>query len=131
MNKVILSGRLTRDPEARYTQSGKAISRMGIAVDRPYAKGNEGQPNVDFFNMTAWDKQAEFCNRYLKKGSAVIVEGRIQNNNYEDKNGVKHYSVEIQLDRVEFAGSKSKDSEVSGEPEPPIDDNGEDVEVPF
>ncbi len=108
MNKVILSGNLTRDPEVRYTQSGTAYAKMGIAVNRPYSsKNTEGQTTVDFFNMTSWGKTAEFCQRYLKKGSSVIVEGRIENNNYEDKNGVKHYSVDIHVDNIEFAGRKS------------------------
>lgn len=139
MNKVILSGNLTRDPEVRYTQSGKALAKLGIAVNRPYSSGGEGNaPTVDFFNMTAWDKQAEFCGRYMKKGSSVIVEGRIQNNNYDDKNGVKHYSVDIQIDRIEFAGKKSEGGggNYAGggrndEPEQPFSDNSEDVDVPF
>ncbi|MBO4400623.1 MAG: single-stranded DNA-binding protein [Selenomonadaceae bacterium] len=101
MNKVILSGNLTRDPEIRYTQSGKAMARMGIAVSRPFSKDQ-----TDFFTLVAWEKQAEFCGRYLKKGSGVIVEGRVENDNYEDKNGVKHYGVRIQIDRIEFSGSK-------------------------
>ena len=100
MNKVILSGNLTRDPEVRYTQSGKPMARMGIAVSRPFSKDQ-----TDFFTLVAWDKQAEFCGRYLKKGSSVIVEGRVENDNYEDKNGVKHYGTRIPIDRIEFAGS--------------------------
>ena len=141
MNKVFLSGNLTRDPEVRYTQSGKAYARMGIAVNRPYSsKNTEGQPTVDFFNMTSWSKQAEFCQRYLKKGSSVIVEGRIENNNYEDKNGVKHYDVAVNVERIEFAGKKSSDGESSGNGGGNYGnnsggsnyDNGtEDVDVPF
>lgn len=111
MNKVFLSGNLTKDPEVRYTQSGMAYARMGIAVNRQYSSKNntDGQPTVDFFNLTSWGKTAEFCGRYLKKGSSVIVEGRIQNDNYEDKNGVKHYSVNINVDNIEFAGRKGSD----------------------
>ena len=140
MNKVILSGNLTKDPEVRYTQSGMAYARMGIAVNRPYSsKNTEGQPTVDFFNMTSWSKQAEFCGRYLKKGSPVIVEGRIENNNYEDKNGVKHYDVSIHVDNIEFASSK-RGGESSGKGGGNYGnnsggsnyDNGtEDVDVPF
>ena len=107
MNKVILSGNLTKDPEVRYTQSGVAYARMGIAVSRPYSsKNNDGQPQTDFFNLVSWNKQAEFCGRYLKKGSRVLIEGRIQNDNYEGKDGVKHYNVNIVVDNIEFAGSK-------------------------
>jgi single-strand DNA-binding protein len=111
MNKVILSGNLTRDPEVRYTQSGMAYAKFGLAVTRPFSsKNNDGQPTTDFFNLTSWGKTAEFCGRYLKKGSRVLVEGRIQNDNYEDKNGVKHYSVNINVDTIEFAGGKREDS---------------------
>lgn len=105
MNKVILTGRLTRDPEIRYSQSGKAVARLGIAVNRAFSKDQ-----ADFFNMTAWDKQAEFCGRYMKKGTSVVVEGRVENDNYEDKNGVKHYGVRIQVERIEFGiGNKNQD----------------------
>lgn len=105
MNKVILTGRLTRDPEVRYSQSGKAVARLSIAVNRAFSKDQ-----ADFFNMTAWDKQAEFCGRYMKKGTSVVVEGRIENDNYEDKNGVKHYGVRIQVERIEFGvGNKNQD----------------------
>ena len=140
MNKVILSGNLTRDPEVRYSQSGTAYAKMGIAVNRPYtSKSTEGQPTVDFFNMTSWGKTAEFCGRYLKKGSSVIVEGRVENNNYEDKNGVKHYSVDIHVDNIEFAGRKTSSGEGGGgynsggesNTNSNYDDNTEDVDVPF
>ena len=103
MNKVFLSGNLTRDPEVRYTQSGKAFARMGIAVKRQFAKDA-----VDFFNLVAWEKTAEFCGKYFKKGSRVLVEGRLQTNSYE-KDGVKHSSTEVLIENVEFAGSKPQD----------------------
>jgi single-strand DNA-binding protein len=140
MNKVILSGNLTRDPEVRYTPSGTAYARMGIAVGRPYSsKNNEGQAQADFFNMTVWDKQAEFCGRYMKKGSSVIVEGRVENNNYEDKNGVKHYAVDIRVERIEFAGSNKRQNEGDSEGNYNVGkdsgtNNGvdtDDVDVPF
>ena len=102
MNKVFLSGNLTRDPEIRYTQSGKAYARMGIAVNRPYSK----EKVTDFFNLTAWDKTAEFCGRYLHKGSRVLVEGRLQTNSYENKDGVKVNAVDISIDNIEFADNK-------------------------
>lgn len=103
MNKVILTGRLTRDPEIRYTQSGKAVARMSLAVNRTFNKDQ-----ADFFTLVAWEKQAEFCGRYLKKGSSIVVEGRIENNNYE-KDGVKHYADQIVAERIEFGvGSKNQ-----------------------
>ena len=102
MNKVFLSGNLTRDPEVRYTQNGKAVARMGIAVKRPYSKENA----VDFFNMTAWDKTAEFCQRYLGKGSRVLVEGRLQTYNYEGKDGTTKSGVDVVVENIEFAGAR-------------------------
>ncbi len=106
MNKIFLSGNLTRDPEVRYSQAGKAYSRMGIAVNRPYSK----EKTVDFFNLTAWDKTAEFCGKYLRKGSRVLVEGRLQTSTYENKDGVKVNSFDIWVDNIEFADSKRADS---------------------
>ena len=107
MNKVFISGNLTRDPEVRYTQSGKAMARMGIAVNRRVSKATENnQPTVDFFNLTAWEKTAEFCGRYLKKGSSVIVDGRLQTYSYESQDGTKKSGVDIIVDTIEFAGSR-------------------------
>ncbi len=132
MNKVILSGNLTRDPEVRYMQSGKAMARLGLAVSRPFSKDQ-----TDFFTLIAWDKQAEFCGRYLKKGSGVIVEGRVENDNYEDKNGVKHYGTRIQIDRIEFSGSnRRQDGGGNSEPEDNFgggnnNDDDFDADVPF
>lgn len=107
MNKVFLSGNLTRDPEIRYTQAGKAYARMGIAVNRPFSKDKA----VDFFNLVAWDKTADFCGRYLTKGSRVLVEGRLQTSSYENKDGVKVNAVDVMVDNIEFAGSKRQDSD--------------------
>ena len=103
MNKVFLSGNLTRDPEVRYTQTGKAFTRMGLAVRRPYSKDKDA---VDFFNLTAWEKTAEFCGRYFMKGSRVLVEGRLQTSSYENKDGVKVNVVDVLIDNIEFADSK-------------------------
>lgn len=122
MNKVILSGNLTRDPELRVTASGKSFARMTIAVGRPFAKDK-----TDFFNLTVWERQAENCHTYLRKGSSVIVEGRIENDNYE-KDGTKYYSTNIHVERVEF-GANKKDS-ASNTP-PPDEDEGFDADVPF
>ena len=102
MNKVFLSGNLTRDPEVRYTQAGKPYARMGIAVNRPYSK----EKVTDFFNLTAWDKTAEFCGRYLVKGTRVLVEGRLQNYSYEGQDGTKRSGVDVIVENIEFADSK-------------------------
>lgn len=104
MNKVFLSGNLSRDPEVRYTQKGTAYARVGIAVNRPYSKDKEKA--TDFFTVVAWDKTAEFCGNYLKKGTRVVLEGRLQPNSYENKDGVKVNTIEIIADNFEFAGSK-------------------------
>ena len=106
MNKVFISGNLTRDPEIRYTNSGKAYAKMGIAVQRRSKNSETGQYDVDFLNLTAWEKTAEFCGRYLRKGSRVLVEGRIQTSNYEGKDGVKRTGFDIWIDNIEFAGGR-------------------------
>ena len=106
MNKVFLSGDLTRDPEIRYTNTGKAFTRMGIAINRRY----KDKESVDYFNLVAWEKTAEFCGRYLHKGSRVLVEGRLQTNSYENKDGVKVNAVDITVDNIEFADSKRSTS---------------------
>jgi single-strand DNA-binding protein len=101
MNQVVLIGRLTRDPELRFIpNSGTAVARFSIAVNREFKR--EGQPDADFFNIVVWGKSAENCANYLKKGRLVAVNGSLRNNNYEDKNGVKHYNVEINANRVQF-----------------------------
>ena len=106
MNKVFLTGNLTKDPDVRYTQSGKAVARMGIAVRRPYSKENA----VDFFNLQAWNKTAEFCQRYLGKGSRVLVEGSLQTYSYEGKDGTTKNGVDIVVENIEFAGGKRENN---------------------
>ena len=105
MNKVIMIGRLTRDPEVSSSASGTAFARFSIAVDRRFKR--EGEPDADFFNCTSFGKQAEFVERYLKKGTKVVVTGRIQNDNYTNKEGQKVYSVRIMVEEIEFAESKN------------------------
>ena len=107
MNKVILMGRLTRDPEVRYshTDSTMAIARFSLAVDRRFKKQGD-EVTADFFNCTAFGKQAEFVEKYLKQGIKIVVTGRIQNDNYTNKDGQKVYSVQIMVEEMEFAESK-------------------------
>lgn len=104
MNKVILIGRLVADPEIRYTQSGKAVASYRLAVDRPFKQ--DGQQEADFINCVAWGKTGEFAGNYLHKGTKIAVEGRIQTGSYE-KDGVKHYTTDIVVDRHEFCESRS------------------------
>ena len=114
MNKVILMGRLTRDPEVRYSQgaSQTAVARFSVAVDRRFKR--EGEPDADFFNCTAFGKQAEFIERYLHKGTKIVLSGRIQNDNYTNKDGQMVYSVRVMVDEVEFAESKNASSQNDG-----------------
>lgn len=104
MNIVVQHGRLSRDPEIRYTTDGKAIAKYGIAVKR-YGKKDE----ADFFECTAFGKAAEFVEKYLKKGSEILISGRLQQDTWTDKNGQKRSSVGIAVDQHEFCGSKEKD----------------------
>lgn len=107
MNKVILMGNLTRDPEIRYSQgeNSLAIARFSIAVNRRFSR--QGDTDTDFFNCTAFGKQAEFVEKYFKQGSRMLLTGRIQNDNYTNKNGEKVYSVQIIAEEIEFAERKS------------------------
>lgn len=107
MNKVFLMGNLTRDPEIRYSQgeNSLAIARFSIAVNRRFSR--QGDTDTDFFNCTAFGKQAEFVEKYFKQGSRMLLTGRVQNDNYTNKNGERVYSVQIMADEIEFAERKS------------------------
>ena len=115
MNKAILMGRLTRDPEVRYSQgdSQMAIARFSLAVDRRYKKQGD-ETTADFFNCTAFGKQGEFVEKYLKQGTKIVVTGRIQNDNYTNKEGQKVYSVQIMVEEIEFAESKASSQSNAG-----------------
>ena len=91
MNTIIIMGRFTRDPEIRYSQDNKPIARVSIAVDRRYKQ--EGQPEADFFNLVGFGKTAEFIEKYFHKGMKALVTGELRNNNYTDKDGIKHYNI--------------------------------------
>lgn len=107
MNKVFLMGRLTRDPEIRYPENpdAKCVGRFSIAVDRRFKR--DGEPTADFFNCVCFGKLAEFTEKYLRKGSKILVEGSIHNNDYTNKDGQKVYSLQVTLESIEFAESKS------------------------
>ena len=116
MNKVILMGRLTRDPEIRYTsQNNILVCQFTLAVNRPFAK--EGQVDVDFINIEAWNKTGEFCSKYFVKGQKVAVCGKLQTRNYEDKDKKKVYVTEVIAEEVYFADSK-KDNGTSNQDVP-------------
>ena len=107
INKVILMGRLTADPNFSQTQNGTAYCRFTVAVNRNFADKATGERQADFIGVVAWKQTADFVAKYFKKGSMIIVEGNIQNNNYTDSNGVKHYSYNIIAEKVNFGESKA------------------------
>lgn len=106
MNKVILSGNLTRDPETRTTENGVSVCHFTVAVRRDYS-----EDVTDFFNCTAWRTTAENCGKYLKKGSKVALVGSLQNRSFDDKDGNKRTVTEIQCDSVEFLSPKKEESD--------------------
>ena len=106
MNKVFLIGRLTRDPELRYTGNYTAVASFALAVQRNFAN-QQGEREADFFNITVWRKQAENVKNYLTQGSQVAIEGRLQTRSYDDANGQKRYVTEVVADNVEFIGSRN------------------------
>ena len=106
MNKVVLIGRLTRDPELRYTGNNTPVATFSLAVNRNFSN-QQGEREADFINIVVWRKQAENVKNYVTQGSQVAVEGRIQTRSYDDQNGQKRYVTEVVADNVEFLGSKN------------------------
>lgn len=116
MNKILLIGRLTKDPDLRYTQNGKAVCSFTLAVDRPYSK--DGEQEADFINIVAWNKSGENAAKYLAKGRQAAVEGRLQIRTYDGDDGKKRWVTEVVADRVEFiggAGAQKQEDETFGE----------------
>lgn len=146
MNRVILMGRLTRDPEVRYSQgdNSMAIARYTLAVDRRFSRNNNDGQNADFISCVAFGKSGEFAERYLRKGTKIAVSGRIQTGSYTNKDGVKVYTTEVVVEDQEFAESKNSAGSDGGyagsvgrpEPAAPGDGfmnipDGIDEELPF
>lgn len=107
MNRVILTGRLTGEPQLKYTNSNKPVCSFSVAVN----KRINGENNADFINCVAWNTTAEFISKYFKKGQAIGLTGRLQNRSYEDSNGQKRYVIEVVIEEVEFIGSKQENKE--------------------
>jgi len=122
MNKVILIGNLTRDPELSTTATGISVCKIGIAVNRPF-KNSEGITEVDFFNIIAWRTQAENCAKFLRKGLKVCVVGSLQNRSYEGQDGQKKYVTEIVAENVEFLSPKGSDEYKNENTMQPINDD--------
>lgn len=137
MNKILLTGRLTRDPELRSTTSGLEVASFSIAVNRNF-KNKEGNVEADFFNVSVFGKQAENVSKYCFKGSQVGVEGRLQSRSYDAQDGTKRYVTDIVADRVEFLSPKKDNNSnyvadnnyMDQIPEPPMDIQTKEIEVP-
>ena len=132
MNKVILIGNLTRDPELTETPSGVPVCRFAIAVSRDYAD-SQGNRETDFFNITTWRGKAETCVKYLKKGNKVAVFGSLQNRSYEDKDGIKRTVTDVIASDVEFLTPKQSEEEsvVSVKRDRPQMEEIDDNQLPF
>ena len=140
MNKVILVGRLTRDPDIRYSSGEKSVcvARFSLAVERRYKKEGDAQ-TADFPSCVAFGKTGEFIEKYVKKGTKLCIEGRLQTGSYTNKDGAKIYTTDVVVEQCEFAESKSSSS--NGEPAPEgttdtdgfmnIPDSVDDPELPF
>jgi len=114
LNKVFLIGNLTRDPELRYTPAGVAVSNLGVAVNRRFRdKTGELKEDVCFLTVTVWDKQAEACCQYLRKGSPVFVEGVLQSRSWETNDGQKRSTIDVRAERVQFLGKFAPDRETA------------------
>ena len=117
LNKIIIMGRLVRDPELRRTQSGTAVTSFRLAVDRDY-KAEDGSKQADFFDVVAWRSTAEFVSKYFSKGRMAVVDGRLQSRPWTDKDGNKRIAIEVVADSVYFGDSKRSESDTAGEPAP-------------
>ena len=116
LNKVILMGHLTADPELKQTASGISVCSFSIGVNRRYSKAEQGQQSVDFINIVTWRQQAEFVSRYFKKGSSIVICGSIQTRNWTDQSGQKRYATEVVADEVSFGAPAA--SSQGGESKP-------------
>jgi single-strand DNA-binding protein len=121
MNKVILIGRLTRDPELRHTQNGTPVANFTLAVDKSFFD-EDGKRGADFIDIVAWRKLAEIVANNLEKGRLVAVEGRLQIRSYDDQNGVRRKAAEIVADQVKFLDYRRQDKSQSETTEPEFDD---------
>jgi single-strand DNA-binding protein len=131
INRTVLTGRLTKDVEIRYTNSGAAVASMTVAVNRTFK--SEGQPDADFINVIAWKRQAENAANFLRKGSLVGIDGRLQTRSYEAQDGRKVFVTEVVAESVQFLEPKSGGSDNSNmsrqndRDEPPVDISDDDL----
>lgn len=134
LNKVVLIGRLTKDPDLKYTQSGIAVARFNLAVDRGF-KGQDGEKQTDFIPITVWRGAAENCAKYLAKGRLVAVAGRIQTGSYDAQDGTKRYTTDVVADEVRFlewGPTNEHETRSAGDDDiPGFGSYGGDDELPF
>lgn len=124
LNRIVLIGRLTKDPELRQTQSGKAVCAFTLAVDRPFV-GQDGNREADFINIVVWNKLGENCAQYLGKGKLAAVDGRLQIRSYDGQDGQRRYVTEVIADNVRFLSPKSEQqSQAAGQQEAWVGDSG-------
>jgi single-strand DNA-binding protein len=126
LNKVLLIGNLTKDPELRYTPNGTAVTNLRIAVNRKF-KDRSGELKEDtcFITVTAWDKQAEICNQYLQKGRAVFVEGILQSRSWETGDGQKRSTIDVRAERIQFLGGHKGEGQAGAAGDQGAKDAGE------
>lgn len=132
LNRTVIVGRLTRDPDLRYTPNGVAVSNFTVAVNRPF-KNQSGENEADFINCVTWRKQAENLANYMQKGSQVGVDGRLQTRTYEDKGGKTVFVTEVLADSVQFLETKKQQQQQPGKTEQsnssPFQDKGEPINI--
>ena len=109
LNHIVLMGRLTRDPELRYTGSNVPVASFSIAVDRDFGRGENGEKQTDFINVSAWRQTGEFVSKYFTKGSMIVVSGRLQMRDYTDRDGNRRTAAEVVAENVYFGESKRRD----------------------
>ena len=114
-NKVILIGNMTADPELKQTTSGTSVCSFSIAVNRRFAKAEQGQQNVDFINIVTWRQRAEFVCRYFKKGNPILICGQLQTRSWTDNQGQKRYATEVVADEVSFVASAAQTGSMGGQ----------------
>ena len=115
-NKVILIGNMTADPELKQTAGGVSVCSFSIAVNRRFAKADQGQQNVDFINIVTWRQQAEFVSRYFKKGNPILICGQLQTRSWNDNQGQKRYTTEVVADEVSFVASAAQTASQNAAP---------------
>lgn len=132
LNKVMLIGNLGRDPEMRYTPSGRPVTTFSVATNRSWKTSDgERRNETEWFNIVAWGNLAEICNQYLKKGHQVYIEGRLQSRSWEDDDKKKHQTTEVVAKEMVMLGDKRKEESGETSAETEIDSEGDEEEFPF